>query len=158
MLREERTPDPGFNPDEDLYRRVPLTHWDDKSDPLETDAIELPDMSVVRSKYAHPEWTRFDEHGNYAFEEWGIIAFRVGDVPPVLLHLGRFRWTFDVLHTPLKRVYPHSEVYAYEDGVHVSAKEKLDPNLHLRWRELLLRSIRKILGPYESIEVRQDPP
>jgi hypothetical protein len=155
MLRNGRPEDQEFRPTEYLYRRVPLVHWDDGDDPIEIDAIELPDMSVMRGKYAHPEWTRL--HGDEC-SEWGVIGFQVADIPAHLQHLGVFVWTFCPKHAPQKNNYPHAEVQAFENGLHVNAKDRLDVDLHLRWRELLLWKIRKIIRPHEQVAVRQTSP
>lgn len=155
MLKSGRGRDQEFAHDEYLYRRVPLQLWDDGEDDIEVDAIELPDMSVVRSKYGHPEWARLESD---EFLEWGVVGFTVGDIPAEMLHLGAFTWTFGARHVPLEKNYPHSEVQAYEEGKHVNAKSRLDPNLHLRWREKLLWKIRKIIRPYEDVDVHQDAP
>ena len=112
MRTQGRAADQEFSPDEYLYRRVPLIHWEEWDDFIELDAIELPDMSVMRSKYAHPEWARF-EGDDYEYHDWGVIGFRVGDIPTPLQHLGVFLCTFRAEHVPLKRNFPHSEVRAY---------------------------------------------
>ena len=153
MLRNGRSKDQDFRPDEYLYRRVPLVLWDFTG--VDIDAIELPDMSVVRSKYGHPEWARLESDECI---HWGVIGFRVGDIPAKLLHLGVFTWTFGPRHVPLEENYPHSEVWAFENSTHVSAKNRLDPQLHLRWREMLLRRIKTIIRPYEPTEIRWEPP
>ena len=46
MLRDGRPEDQEFRPTEYLYRCVPLIQWDDGDEPIELDAIELPDMSA----------------------------------------------------------------------------------------------------------------
>ncbi len=157
MLKNGRQADQEFHPEEYLYRRVPLELWDEGDDPIEIDAVELPDMSVIRSKYGHPEWTRLQSE---KYLQWGVIGFQVQGIPPRLQHLGVFIWTFNPRHVPLHNNYPHSEVRAHENGVHINAKKKqlLDPDLHLRWREMLLRSIRKFIRPHEHVEIRQVPP
>jgi hypothetical protein len=157
MRTESRLLDQQFDPGEYLYRRVPLEHWEDPDADIELDAIELPDMSVIRSKYAHPEWARF-EGDEYRYHDWGVVGFRVRDVPEELQHLGVFTWTFRPEHAPLKKNYPHSEVRAFENGVHVDASKKLDNHLHLRWREQLARRLTKFLAPYKKVEVHPDAP
>ena len=157
MLRNGRPEDQAFHSDEYLYRRVPLKLWDDGDDPLEIDAVELPDMSVIRGKYGHPEWARLQSE---EYSQWGVIGFQVQGIPPSLQHLGVFVWTFTPWHVPLHKNYPHSEVRAYENNVHINAKRShyLDPDLHLRWRELLLRRIKKIIRPHEQVEIHQVVP
>ena len=51
MRREERDGEyPHFDPEEYLFRRVPLILWPSADDLVEVDAVELPDMSVGRSR------------------------------------------------------------------------------------------------------------
>lgn len=156
MMKGDRSEDQVFASDEQLYRRVPFVLWDEDDDDVDLDAIELPDMSVVRGKYAHPEWARFDR-GEY--HELGVIGFRVDAIPDGFLHLGVFTWLFRAVHVPHRRNYPHAEVQAFEDGVHVDGKTRdLDPDAHLRWRELLFRQVKKIYRPREVVDFREDPP
>lgn len=156
MMKGTRSEDQVFASDEPLYRRVPFELWDQDEDGLDLDAIELPDMSVMRGKYAHPEWARFDR-GNYV--DLGVVSFSVEDIPEPFMHLGVFNWSFRAEHVPLRRNYPHSEVRAYEDNVHVDGKQRtLDPDAHLRWRELLFRKIKKIYEPRQEVAFRENPP
>ena len=155
MLRNGRPKDQDFRLDEYLYRRVPLELWDDADVAIDIDAIELPDMSVIRGKYGHPEWARLESDECI---DWGVIGFRVDDIPVRLLHLGVFTWTFGPRHVPLDENYSHSEVWAYENGTHVNAKNRLDAHLHLRWREMLLRRVKTIIRPYESRDIHRDAP
>ncbi|MET0112281.1 MAG: hypothetical protein ABWU13_07770, partial [Limnospira maxima] len=113
-------------------------------------------MSVVRGKYAHPEWARFDR-GEYV--ELGVIGFCVDEIPDELRHLGVFSWSFRVVHVPHKKNYPHAEVRAFENDRHVDGINlRLNPDAHLRWRELLFRKIAKIYRPREVVELREEPP
>lgn len=156
MMKGDRSEDQVFASDEQLYRRVPFVLWDEDEDDVDLDAIELPDMSVVRSKYAHPEWARFDR-GEY--HEFGVIGCRVDAIPDGFLHLGVFAWSFHAVHVPHRRNYPHAEVQAFEDGKHVDGKTHgLDPDAHLRWRELLFRQVKKICRPREVVDFRYEPP
>ena len=66
---DDETEYPHFAADEVLYRRVPLVLWPSTDDDIELDAIELPDMSVARSRFGHPEWVRFDVVNGHHFEE-----------------------------------------------------------------------------------------
>lgn len=147
MLKGSRQEDQYFSPEEYLFRRVPLELWDDPADDIDVDAIELPDMSVMREKYAEPRWVRL-EREEYA--NWGVIGFRVGAIPANLMHLGVFAWLFRPAHRPYRKNYPHSQVEAFEEGIHVAATDRLDPDLHLRWRERLLRGVEKFVSPHET--------
>lgn len=157
MKQRGRAVDPHFLPDEQLFRRVPPYLWEDPGEDFDLESIELPDMSVLRSKYSHPEWSRFDRL-NYT--DWGVIGFSVQHIPTTLTHLGVFVWTFSAHHAPEKNNYPHSEVRAFENGAHVNVKltERIDPGLHLRWREHLLRNIRKLILPQQDVEFRETFP
>src|SRR6516225_7637737 len=156
MRRNGRHPVPHFLADEYLYRRVPDWMWENAADPLEVNAIELPDLSLGRSKFGHPEWVRLDPaSGNY-FKEYGVIGFRVGDVPPERWNLGSFRFTFKTVHVPEEMNYPHSEIQTFEDGKHVDLLEKLPEEIHLEWRELLLRKTVVFLKPHQGAKIRSN--
>lgn len=156
MTKGDRSEDQVFESDEQLYRRVPFVLWDEDDDDVDLDAIELPDMSVVRGKYGHPEWARFDRS---EYIELGVIGFRVDAIPDFFLHLGVFRWSFRAIHVPLKKNYPHAEVQAFVDGKHVDGKKQvLDPDSHLRWRELLFRKVKRIYRPRQAVDFREEPP
>jgi hypothetical protein len=157
MYPNNRAAEQDFHCSEYLYRRVPLNWWEERNDPIELDAIELPDMPVLRGKYGHPEWARFDG-GEYKYSNWGVVGFATNDIPTRLLDRGVFHFTFRPMHTPQKKNYPHSEIRAYEDETHIDLRDRLDHDLHLRWREQLLRRLKKFIGPNEDVEVRQDAP
>ena len=128
---------PHFVPDEVLYRRVPLILWASKNHDVELDAIELPDMSVARSRFGHPEWVRFDVVNNYHFEEWGVIGFEVRSIHPRLWVNGTDEFTFAPAHDPLDLDYPHTEVRVYLNGAQVHLAEVIPHHVQLKWRELL---------------------
>ena len=141
MMTKDRPPDPVFKEDELLFRRFsPDAPGRTSGLP---DALELPDLSVNREKYGPPEWLLLDE----AFAGWGVLAFRVGDIPKELLDKGINVYTFAPRHVPLKYNYPHSEVWAFRDGVHIDARNEmlLDPDLHLRWRQILIWKTRLVI-------------
>jgi hypothetical protein len=142
MLAKGKSDDQTFEDDEHLFRGFHPDALCGTS--IELDAIELPDMSVNRGKYGPPEWVLLLD----GFEGWGVASFQVKDIPRELLHLGLLLFTFIPVHVPLKLNYPHSEVRAYdENGNRIKAKERLDPDMHLRWRECLLQKIHVIIFP-----------
>jgi hypothetical protein len=62
-------------------------------------------------------------------------------------------------HAPLEKDYPHSEIRAFdEDGIHVQVADLLPDDIHLEWREHMLRKIKPIIKPYQRVQVRQNPP
>jgi len=156
MKRSGREPNPLFPRDEYLFRRVPLDLWDDPGDPLEVNAIELPDMFVGRSRFGHPEWLRIHE-GTY-FAVWAVIGFQVGDVPPEQWKDGYPQFTFNTIHTPEELNYPHSEVQAFDGGKHIDLLDALPDDVHLKWRELLLRRVTIFLRPHQGATIRQTAP
>lgn len=135
------------DPEEYLYRRVAPELWEESG--IELDAIELPDMSVNRSRFGPAAWTRLADE---RCKDWAVVGFMVQEIPQELLHLGVDNYTFAPQHVPHKNNYPHSEVRCYRNGVHIDAKKDLDRQLHLRWREKLLWKIRTFLRPYEDVE------
>lgn len=163
MMQRDKLVDDSFTPTEQLYRRVPHAYWDD--DHVNVDAIELPDMSVNRGKFSEPQWVRLlgDE-----FRDWGVIGFRVEDIPTEMQHLGVHIFRFRPKHVPHKHNYPHSEVQAFyskaespSDEEHINMdflkREKMrrlatlfPEELQLRWREQLRRKCRIVIKAYES--------
>jgi hypothetical protein len=165
MRRNDRPTIPHFDPREFLYRRVPLSLWDNAAVPLEINAVSLPDLSVGRSRFGHPEWLRIemiieedDRKHLERYDDYGVIGFRVQDVPTERFVNGVVHYTFRVHHDPGEYNYPHSEVRCYEDGIHVDAFKKLPEEMHLTWRELLLRKIEVFLKPHQPAAIRQTAP
>jgi len=156
MRRNNRHVDPHFYQDEFLYRRIPLALWENAADPVEVNAIKLPDISVGRSKYGHPEWLRLDKE-RY-FEGWGVIGFQIQDIPAERWHEGVFHFTFTTFHDPADWNYPHAEVRAFENNARIDLEEKLPEDVHLKWRELLLRETKIFLKPHQSAKIRTIPP
>jgi hypothetical protein len=143
MMTKDRKPDPVFKDDEDLYRRFKPEDIDGAR--VSVDALELPDMSVNRSKYGPAKWLLLDEE----YADWGVFAFRVGDLPRELLHNAVQLYRFDPRHVPHKFNYPHSEVWVFLDDKHIDAKTEflLDPDLHQRWRQKLIWKSRIVIHP-----------
>jgi hypothetical protein len=123
-------------------------------------------MSVNRGKYSLPHWVRLlgDEYC-----DWGVIGFRVDDIPGVMQHLGVQIFRFRPMHVPQKYNYPHSEVQAYYSKAdeptveeHIDKEflkneqrgqlETLFPDeLQLRWREQLRRKCRIVIKAYQKV-------
>lgn len=77
-----------------------------------------------------------------------MCSFKVGDLPPEMKDAGVFLYGFKPVHRPYRHLYPHSEVQAFKDGVHVNEARmsEVSPDFHLRFRERLLRVTRIALG------------
>jgi len=153
MLRSNRPRVELFDDDEMLYRRVAPADWNPRR--INRAAMALPDMSVIRSQYGHPEWARL-EKSEHAL--WAVVGFRVGDVPKTIQHAGMEFWSFLVKHIPLDENYPHSEVWAFRDDQHVQAKQSIPKEMELRWRDQLCQNCRTIIPANEPREIRQESP
>jgi hypothetical protein len=154
MLKKDKPTIDHFAPEEHLYRRVPHEYWED--DEVELDTIDFPDMSVTRELLAPATSARWigDE-----YVDWGVIGFRVSDIPPGIPFQGAYIYRMKAVHVPLKRNYPHSEVRVFE-----SKWDQPDKELHLdkvsmpgvpreaqqEWREMIRRKCRIILRPREE--------
>ena len=69
------------------------------------------------------------------------------------------RFLFKTCHVPIDRDYPHSEIQAFDvAGQHVNIVDLLPEDIHLEWREKLLREIEAIIKPFQKVLVRDDPP
>jgi hypothetical protein len=158
MRTNNRPQDPHFHADEYLFRRVPTAIWDDPGDELGIEAVQLPDISVGRSKYGHAEWARFDVVNGRFYEEWGVVGVQVADIPHELWREGVFRFVFLPRHSPLEKDYPHSEICAFENERHINAVDGIPEDVHLKWRERLLRELHTIIKPHQRVVVRQAPP
>jgi hypothetical protein len=151
MLTGSRTVDPDFDDDEWLFRRVRGEDFYDGT--VAVDAVELPDMSVNREKYGPAEWLLLHED----FELWGVIKFRVRDIPPdrEIWHEGVIAYTLAPQHRPLKYNYPHTEIWISREGVHIVRGDSnnpgnlhlLDPDFHLRWRECIVLASKIAIHP-----------
>jgi hypothetical protein len=130
--------------------------WDDAAEPIDVNAVELPDISVGRSKFGHPEWLRID-NGKLR-EGWGVIGFQVRAIPPQRWLDGYPRFSFRSFHEPEDLNYPHSEVRAYDGEKHIGTLDDLPEETHLEWRELLLQETEIFLKPNEPAGIRRDPP
>ncbi len=158
MRTNNRPLDPYFHPDEYLFRRVPVSIWDDPADRPGPEAVELPDMSVGRSKYGHAEWTRFDVVNSYHFDTWGVLAVQVKYIPPQFWQHAVFKYTFTPSHDPLEKDYPHSEVRVYSNDIQIKLSETLPEDIHLKWRVALLNVMEPIIKPTQVIAIRENAP
>src|SRR5438876_5772344 len=127
MLRRGRAPDvEGFRDEEELFRAFEPAAWE--GDRISIDAIGLPDLSVNWGKHGPPEWLLLLD----AFAGCGVGAFKVGDVPKTLDHLGVYTYKFDLAHDPTDNNYPHSIIRAMDErGQHIQDEHVLNPQVHL---------------------------
>jgi hypothetical protein len=112
MFRKDRPVDIEFDPSEDLYYRCRVEHV--AGDRLLPQAIRFPDFSVNRSKYSEPEDVLIPAYSN-----WGISAFKVGDLPPEQQTDSTTPvYSWQVVHDPIEDNYSHSEVRSYKNGTY----------------------------------------
>lgn len=160
MLQRERKVETVFPPEEHLYRRVPDWIWSDwvTDEDIELDAIEFPDMSVTRERFGPADSARWAPEGHV---DWGVIGFKVRDIPAEIPFQGSVFYRMRPVHKPLKRNYPHSEVQVFEakwespeQEIHVDKNTMagVPCEAQQEWRELLRRKCRIVLrpGPEES--------
>lgn len=136
MLTGTRAPDPHFLKGELLFRRFLPQHLmpGKKVSPA---AIDLPDMSVNRSKNGGRL-----EYVLVGHEDFGVISFVVDDIPPQMLHEGCC-YSFRPVHAPEKKNYYHAEIQCFDFvGEHISAKARIPRRLLLRWRLQLHSRVR----------------
>jgi len=153
MMTRGRPAVQGFTDDEFLYRRFHPDHLDGNEIAIE--AVELPDMSVNRSRFGPPGWLLLEED----YEDWGVLAFRVRDIPPKreVWHEGVVAYALEPRHVPLRNNYPHSEIWILRDGIRIVRKDGanpgnlhlLDPDFHLRWRECIVLASHIVIRPGE---------
>ena len=147
MMTLDREPDQDFDDMERLFRRFPPACLDRGE--ISIAAVELPDMSVLREKYGKPEWLLLDDD----YLGWGVLYFLVRDLPPheEITQAGFMSFSLAPRHVPLKKNYPHSEVWMSRDGIHICRAsnnlELLDPDFHLRWRERIVFASHVISAP-----------
>jgi hypothetical protein len=65
---------------------------------------------------------------------------------------------YRIVHVPLENDYPHSEIQAFADDVHLNTDELLSEAQHLEWRANLLQACQTIIRPHEERSIRPDPP
>jgi hypothetical protein len=143
MICRGRLPDPdGFRDEEELFRAFEPNAWE--GDRISIDAIGLPDLSVNWGKHGPAEWLLLLE----VFAGCGVGAFKVGDVPKRLDHAGVYVFLFDLIHNPTETNYPHSIIRAFdENGQHILDEHRLNPQVHLRWRNRLRQRIQLRIRP-----------
>lgn len=126
--------DDSFTPNERLFRRVPPRFFvasPAKGDEVLLNDIAFPRFSVNREKYSKPEEVLQPD-----WPTWGIVSFRVADVPRMLAHpeTGRV-FTFRVEYAPEPTNKAHSEVRTYEgDALAVREPSKF---IKVKFRALL---------------------
>lgn len=141
MLTGERVADQDFPDNEILYRRFSSKHLM-PGPKVNLAAIDLPDMSVNRSKGGGTL-----EHVLVGNEAYGVFGFFVGDIPSESFHNGR-RHSFKPVHVPHRKNYFHSEIQCFDfEGVHIIASEAIPQQILFRWRYQLREKTKVLRTP-----------
>lgn len=111
MYKAGRPVDMNFDENEHLYVRCQKQHIEGEK--LLPTGIRFPDWSVNREKYSEPEDVLIPN-----FSDWGIVQFKVKNVPELLESPGDIKYNFKVEHDPLEENYSHSEIRTYKNGHH----------------------------------------
>lgn len=142
MLANGRSPDPTFEPDEELYIR--FSQMDGETvNPI---CIKCPGQSANRSKYSQPQWVLLCDYPKFVNFGYGLIL--VGEIPPELTSTGEVVFSFKPVHDPMDNNYSHTEIRAFKEGQCV--KRLYNKTLILEFRILLSRKIQIIQLPQTS--------
>ena len=112
LLKGNRQPEQRFAPDERLFHRFNKMMKENKH--LYPSSIRFPDFSVNREKLSLPEDVLLHEYPKYL--KWGIVSFKVKDIPEPIAADNRTEYEFKVVHDPIDFNYAHSEVRTYKNG------------------------------------------
>ena len=123
MYRNGRPVDPFFEPDEELYLRIPTDQIDSTGKHALCTGFRFPEQSVNRGKHSEsPSWVLCP-----TFFDWAVAAFEVQQIPTPLVSEGNVRYDVRVEHDPREDNYPHSEIRVYR-----GEQRQFNPRLKLR--------------------------
>lgn len=153
--------DEDFPDDETLFRRVdPKRHWKPNLDPpIDPLAIALPEMSIGRSKYGHPEWLRLYDHDGKSCLEWAVIGFHVSAIIKTY-HIDGEQYDSKPVHDPHSKNYPHTVVRTFHKNAnrYIHSKDYLTRRMQLEWRDAIRRRLTIYIRPHQVVEIRQARP
>lgn len=124
-------PDPELEPSERLFRRIPPEHFEGGF--LSDAFVPFPVFSTNREKYSRPEDVVA------AHPRYGIAAFAVGDIPPILDD-----FTFRAEHRPEPGNYAHTEVLSLQ-GEALAEPPRI---VRKRFRDLLRQRMSVLKAPF----------
>ncbi|MCF6285937.1 MAG: hypothetical protein L3K26_12180 [Candidatus Hydrogenedentes bacterium] len=149
MLTNDRGTDPTFAPSEKLYRRFPPEHYKGGMK-IPIYAVELPDVSVNRSKHGgKAEYVLYDVVKGTYREHFGIVEFSVGDIPNPIPLENQTRVETKVSHEPELLNYFHSEIQAHDEvrGHLKNIEEDIDEEWVAAWRVKMRRALTVVKKP-----------
>lgn len=141
MYRNGREDDQVFAPNEGLYRRYRLEHW--TGGQLNASGLRFPKQSVNRSKYGEPEDVLFSTAG--AYNGWGVVEFRVDEIPERLEVGAAQPYVFYARHVPddSEPNYAHSEIWSALESRRMEFKEPTSKAVQKEFRDQLCQKIRE---------------
>jgi hypothetical protein len=137
MLRNGRVEDQVFGDAENLYRRYSKEHW--VGDTFVSAGFKFPRPSVNREKYSQPEDVVYSDDGK--FTGWGVLEFRVENIPQRLVDGAGRPYLFFPWHTPEEDNYAHSEIWCESES---QRGQHADPSSQTkkRFRTILSQHVR----------------
>jgi hypothetical protein len=110
---------------------------------MDIDVVRMPDMSVHRGKYCTAECILRGYVG------WGVVQFRVRDVPQTVAYNGQVFYHTRPIHVPLdgQYDYPHSEIRAFDSANKHVTTPQYRAEADMIWRENLLRGCKPVVSP-----------
>ena len=167
MLKGERPDiDPVFELAELLYRRFDPEDVDQyepgKYRVLTTGWTDLHNMSVVRSKYAQPDYARWDSAADpenqpdfvpQLYRDWYVAQLVIADVPAEIPSQGGgVQYQFVATHVPFDDLYGHSEIRSSKGGVRIAKQNKFkSEKVKVQYRGILSDKAVVVLVPEQIV-------
>lgn len=139
MYRRDREVVPDFDGPELLYLRYSSQHF--MRGQLTPDGIRSQlQQSVNRGRFSEPDDALFSGTGRY--DGFGVVEFRVSDIPPRVDQPEGPAYLFFMCHKPEDENYSHSEIWSDHDP-RTGGFRKPSRTVSLNFRIRLCKSIRQ---------------
>lgn len=148
MHRNGRLVDDEFLESETLYRRFPPQHYrHDMKVPIY--AVELPDVSVNRSKHGGKMiYVLYDVINGRYLDHFGIVSFTAGNVPQPGKSKSERRIDIRIRHVPEELNFFHAEIQAHDaERGHLTSIEEEDEAWIAAWRISMRRAMTVVREP-----------
>lgn len=151
MFQRDRQVVPDFDELECLYLRYGAGAFLEGQ--LAPGSIRFPKTSVNRASLSEPEDALFAEDGRY--NGWGVVQFRVSDLPSRIEQDHGPAYVFFMRHVPLSDNYSHSEIWSDQDP---STGDYREPSktVKFEFRIKLVQRIRREQIQIEAVTNRVD--
>src|SRR5258708_496291 len=140
MYRNGRPEEDHCPPEEFLFRRYLREHWvGGQFSGVGLRFAEDSGISVSRARFSEPEDTLFSQTGE--FNGWGVLEFKVMDVPPEIevLHVA---FSFFMRHVPYDDNYSHSEIWSSDTRVPTGTYVQPTPAVRKQFRAIIGQRMR----------------